>query len=201
MIYDPITKTPLRITRVAKVAICHPDLPEMILVETHQQFLEKSKKLENGEGQEYKVRYRVRYKHLSEKFKPSDPSPWEAALRGIAEELGTAIKNHTSDVTFSEFGSDTFPRFSVRKYGCVLLQAMSVKDRELDWLVPLVTLLDVSAPVVEVVTSPSYPGLSTKYYLHTFHVEIPCLPTQQFETKEDKQVFFIEPFQKKKLNY
>jgi len=152
-IEDAHAKKVLRVIKVAKVDIVCPTDRDMVLVETHQQ-------LSDG-------RLRVRYKTLSEKFKPTE-SPWTAGVRGIMEELiDTGIYIVQADGT---------------RVSRTQLDAAQVKKG--------IKMVSMHAPKTETENSSSYPNLETRYILHRFSCTVDGLPTTPFRTDEASTTHF-----------
>jgi len=134
----------LRVIRVAKVEVVHPRNPNVVLVESHQIM---------ADG-----RLRVRFKTLSEKFKPGE-TPREAAIRGVREELLEPEMYLSSDDGSRE---------------TVAAEGFAGK----------IEVVSIHAPTTETMQSPSYPSLETRYILHKFRCIVEGLPLGPFCTDE-----------------
>lgn len=108
-------------------------------------------------------RLRVRFKSLAEKFKPNETAR-DATFRGIYEEL-IAPSIYLVDQDGNK----------------LIIQRPSHEESKRS-----IRVLSIHAPKVEILQSPSYPGLETRYHLHVFRCVMSFLPDEPFCTEEPR---------------
>lgn len=156
----------LRHVTLVSVWLC--DARGRVLVEVAQQ-------LPSGQRRERRL-------PLSEKMLPSEH--WrDATLRGIREELGSALPVHAQarvgclPLAWGGFGSGLTPQHACGKAGCTPMMR---------FLGPVQIDIEEGshAVIVESMVSGSYPDLITQFTSHQLRVRVPCLPDHGFSTTE-----------------